>query len=541
MKKTVSFCKSFIFFFMFQFLFVSCFVSGSDSDILFSGEALLAQNKASVHGLIKNPLKENKIHYAFTENQKKEIADFLSKNERASLSVLLTIPSPKKELDLNGKSFTFALLPDSVFSSGVKGNLQSFFQSGINEKIQVSISFDKKSLPTGFYLQSDLPLALQSISLTSAKLGFSKDEVPLFAFGPDGGEIDFSFTNADFSSSKKLFGENNSKLQLTFIPSEDIGILEKQKSGWISPTPGVSFTLTKTYTVAGTGDAHNPADTLQFEVSDVAITESSNNSRTGYAVTIADVTVAEDAEEAVITIQLPEYDYPGVYSYTIKEKDTNKAGVTYLADTLYLKVTVITDTADAGNLKIAGIAVHKAAADGTKIDEFENTYTAGTLKVTKTVTGNMGDWTKDFTFTVTFTAGTSGTEQDVVNGIIAATFTGKDGNTQTTPVQNITVDKWSEGKATSTFTLKHGDSVMFENIPSGVSYVVTETADKDYVTTKTGDSDTITDSDKVAAFTNNRELTPDTGITLETLPYVLLMVLAAMGLVVLKLRKREDY
>ena len=229
MKKTVSFCKSFIFFFMFQFLFVSCFVSGSDSEILFSGEALLAQNKASVHGLIKNPEKENKMHYAFTENQKKEITDLLSENERASLSVLLTIPSPKKELDLNGKSFTFALLPDSAFSSDVKGNFQSFFQSGINEKIQVSISFDKKSLPTGFYLQSDLPLALESLTLASAKLGFSKGEVPLFALGPDGGEIDFSFTSADFSSSKKLFGENNSKLQLTFIPSEDIGVLEKQK------------------------------------------------------------------------------------------------------------------------------------------------------------------------------------------------------------------------------------------------------------------------------------------------------------------------
>ena len=53
-------------------------------------------------------------------------------------------------------------------------------------------------------------------------------------------------------------------------------------------------------------------------------------------------------------------------------------------------------------------------------------------------------------------------------------------------------------------------------------------------TTKVVVADTIT-------ITNTKDIIPDTGITLETLPYVLLMALAMMGLVALKLRKREEY
>ncbi len=324
----------------------------------------------------------------------------------------------------------------------------------------------------------------------------------------------------------------------------DANILEEQKNGMVAAndsTSPVTFTLTKNYTVAGVTGV-NPADTLRFDVSGVTITNSSDNTRTDYPVTIADVSVASGAEEADITVALPAYDLPGVYSYTIKEIDTNKAGVTYLADTLYLNVTVITDVNDSGKLKIAGIAVHKAAEDGTKIDQFDNTYTAGSLTVNKTVTGNMGDWTKDFTFTVTFTAGTTGTEQDTVNGVISATFTGKDDNTQTTAVSDVAIADWSNGTASKTFTLKHGDSVTFANIPKNVSYVVAETQDAEYdEPTKEGDTGTITDQAETASFTNNRELTPDTGITLETLPYVLLMALAVMGFVALRLRKREEY
>ena len=58
--------------------------------------------------------------------------------------------------------------------------------------------------------------------------------------------------------------------------------------------------------------------------------------------------------------------------------------------------------------------------------------------------------------------------------------------------------------------------------------------DEEPTTTKVVVADTVT-------ITNTKDIIPDTGITLETLPYVLMMALAMMGLVALKLRKREEY
>ncbi|MBR4235735.1 MAG: hypothetical protein IKR85_06695 [Clostridia bacterium] len=317
----------------------------------------------------------------------------------------------------------------------------------------------------------------------------------------------------------------------------------------VAATDSESFTLTKTYTVKGVTGV-NPADTISFEVGKAARTKSSanftadDNTEGKYAVTIADVDVAEGAKEVDFTVKLPVYDLPGVYSYTINEVDTNAAGVTYIADTLYLNVTIVTNQKTSA-LEIAGIAVHKATEDGEKIDDFENTYTAGSLTIDKTVTGNMGDRTLDFEFTVTFTAGTTGDEQDEVKAPITVTY--PDGQEAlATPATDVAVTDWTDGVATKTFTLKHGQSVTFNNIPSGVSYVVAETnpntADNgyNYTVTPKGDTGDITDSAETASFTNDWDETPDTGIELETLPFALLMAAAFAGMMTLVVRRRKQ-
>jgi pilin isopeptide linkage protein len=300
-----------------------------------------------------------------------------------------------------------------------------------------------------------------------------------------------------------------------------------------APTEPVTFTLTKTYELKGVTGV-NPADVLQFTVSDVVITKSSDDARPvdDYAVSIADVTVDEDAEDATITVQLPAYDLPGIYSYQIKEVDTNIAGVTYLADTLYLNVTITSNEAK-NALIIAGVAVHQAAPDGTKIDEFVNTYTSGSLTVSKEVTGNLGDYTLDFPYKATFTI----PEGDKLGADITISY--PEGQEALTEAPEV-IEAGESGEVEVTFTLKHGQSVTFNNIPSGVSYVVEETDTKEYDMTAEGDTGDIDDAPLTAAFTNNRETTPDTGITLESMPYVLMMALSLAGFVVLKLRKREE-
>lgn len=325
-----------------------------------------------------------------------------------------------------------------------------------------------------------------------------------------------------------------------------VNILEDQKVP-VAATASESFTLTKTYDVQGVTGV-NPADTISFEVGKAARTKSSANfaedTEGKYAVTIADVNVPEGADDAEFTVVLPKYDLPGVYSYTINEVDTNAAGVTYIADTLYLNVTVVTNQTTSA-LELAGIAVHKGSEDGDKIDEFENIYTAGSLTVDKTVTGNMGDRTLDFEFTVEFTAGTTGDEQDEVKAPITVSF--PDGQAAlTTAPADIEVTDWDKGTAEVTFTLKHGQSVTFNNIPSGVTYTVTETNPNttengyNYTATSVGEEGEITDSAETASFTNDWNETPDTGIELETLPFVVLMAAAFVGMMMLIARRRKE-
>ena len=347
----------------------------------------------------------------------------------------------------------------------------------------------------------------------------------------------------------------------------DANIVEEQQINASGvPTPVTEFTLTKNYNVSGTG-AVNPADVITFTVSDPTRSKSSadfttatatDEQKAAYTVVIPDVTVASGAGSANIIVKLPRYDLAGVYSYTITENNTNKAGVTYLADTLYLNVTVATDlTTDTNNLYIAGIAVHKTTEDGIKIDEFENKYDAGTLTVSKNVEGNLGDRTKYFTFTVEFEAGNGqDTVKDVVNGTITTTKPTFDSDEAKAAevekgyveLTDILPADWSEGKVSRTFTLKHGQEVSFANIPSGVTYKVTETAFSDYETTINNKASTdliATDTisaekaDAEAKYINTKEDTPDTGIELETLPFVLLMGIALVG--VMALRRREDY
>ena len=226
-----------------------------------------------------------------------------------------------------------------------------------------------------------------------------------------------------------------------------------------------------------------------------------------------------------ITVALPEYTNVGVYEYTLKEVDNKTAGVTYREDNIKLVVTVVNGSN--GNLRIA--AVHTETADVTKSDTFENTYSAGTLDVSKTVTGNLGDKEKYFEFKVTLT----GVEGKKYADSYAVTGGSSDAKNPT----SIAI-----GKET-TFKLKHGDTIHITNLPYGVTYTVTETEAAGYTTTKTGDTGTINAADQKAAFTNDKDKGQiDTGVYLDNLPYILVFagVLAIAAVFVVRRRRFED-
>ena len=214
-----------------------------------------------------------------------------------------------------------------------------------------------------------------------------------------------------------------------------------------------------------------------------------------------------------ITVNLPVYDRVGKYEYTLKEVQGNNAGVGYYDAAMKLVVTVIN-----GNNGLERVAaVHTELAPGdAKSDTFENTYSAGTLTVKKTVTGNLGDKNKEFDFTVTFAAPQ-----------------GKDWTPAIGLPEGATMV--ADNPMSYTFKLKHDAMATFGNLPAGVTYTVIEAPVEGYTTTSTGENGVIIAGLNEVTFTNEKKGEIDTGVTTENLPYVLLIgfvVLAGAALLI---------
>lgn len=297
--------------------------------------------------------------------------------------------------------------------------------------------------------------------------------------------------------------------------------------------------LGKVYKLVGAGSS--PAETFTLKVLSSSVSESEATSApdlgtiTGAAFDVGAATA--DGATVNIVLNLPEFDKVGIYDYILQENaDAKTPGVTYEGKKFALRVTVVNDESEgatAGDVKVSSVKFHGVTESengvytitNEKFSSIENTYSAGTLKVSKTVTGNMGDKNKYFEFSIKLTGeeGKTYAACDVSGGSEAAEN-----------ATSIAVD----GQA-HTFKLKHDDTIIIKNIPYGVSYVITETAAEGYTPTQTGDAGTIGAAEQTAAFTNNREGTPDTGISLDTLPYVLMLTVVAAGVVAMIARKRR--
>lgn len=189
-----------------------------------------------------------------------------------------------------------------------------------------------------------------------------------------------------------------------------------------------------------------------------------------------------------------------------------------------------------------GWYTNQDCTEGSKFDFDEDTIKEDTtfyakyvpasanLTVTKTVTGKLGDTNKAFTFTITKADGTS------------ANIT--DANVEISEADRAKVEWLRNGK----FTLKDGASITFKNLPSG-EYKVIEDSYTHYETSYVVDSKTpengqearvtIGTDAKTLAFTNHCTLFPDTGVLLDTLPYIVILAVVAGGVALLMLRKRR--
>lgn len=236
--------------------------------------------------------------------------------------------------------------------------------------------------------------------------------------------------------------------------------------------------------------------------------------------TFADYGATTAGAKLGITVELPSYDKVGVYEYTLQEVAGTTAGVAYYGQNIKLVVTVV----NGENNNLLCIAGVHTESSGDKSDTFENTYSAGTLKVSKTVAGNLGDKNKYFEFKVTLTGEAGKTYGDSYRVT---------GGSYTTNPEVVTIVAGEEKEYT--FMLKHDETISIANLPYGVTYTVTEAAADGYTTSATGDTGKINAAEQTAAFTNTKTGSIDTGVTTENLPYVLLIgfvVLAGAALLI---------
>ena len=178
------------------------------------------------------------------------------------------------------------------------------------------------------------------------------------------------------------------------------------------------------------------------------------------------------------------------------------------------------------------------------------TFTPNTVDVTigKHVVGYLGDHNKTFEFTYTI--------ED------------KDGNELRRTPDGQEVEEGSK----LTFTLEHGGKVVFQNVPVGAVITIEEDdySNERYTTyyqTRSLDYDkesatksnkieytvlpleTVTDEDgevktnnpNQILFINVKDITPDTGISMDSLPYILMLTAAGAAGILLALRRRHTY
>lgn len=302
-------------------------------------------------------------------------------------------------------------------------------------------------------------------------------------------------------------------------------------SGSTTYTDMSQVTITKNYTLTNPGTT-SPAETITFTVSQPTITGNDAATAPANLPTVSSIVYqAGDAGTAAktATITLPTYTDVGIYTYKITENGNNKAGVTYYGTQFTLVVSVVMDETN-GKVRVAGVHCEDMTQDGSrKTSEFTNVYSAGSLSVTKNVTGLYGDTNKYFDVKVKL----NGEAGKVYESIAVS------GGSNSANPTSVTVGE------EYTFKLKDDDTITFSNIPYGVTYTVVEadytSAGYDVASYTFSDSAQKIDSaSDCVTITNNKGGSVDTGVALDSLPFILILAVCAGAAVLMTVKRRKS-
>ena len=321
------------------------------------------------------------------------------------------------------------------------------------------------------------------------------------------------------------------------------------------PTPNVGanglVTITKNYKVVGSEEKKAPAETFNFTVTPGATVNGAEKTVEKSEATTIPAMAANSGEKTVAFTALTEdgtdtftvdvanlnITKPGIYYYTVTETPSNTAGVDYAADPMIMVITAgYADDVEDSTLSY-WVGLHDSKEFNNKNKPFENTYTAGSLKVTKKVTGSLGNKDKKFNINVTFTAPAGKTVKSTITYV-------NNGEKSIAPAAWTLNTTTNQYEATVTVELAHKGFVQFNNIPKDVTYIVEE---QDYsceeytATYEDSKSGAIANDVKSTTITNQRgDDTIDTGVILDNAPYILMLAVVAGGAMTLVIKKRRE-
>lgn len=321
------------------------------------------------------------------------------------------------------------------------------------------------------------------------------------------------------------------------------------------PTPNVGanglVTITKNYKVVGSEEKKAPAETFNFTVTPGATVNGAEKTVEKSEATTIPAMAANSGEKTVAFTALTEdgtgtftvdvanlnITKPGIYYYTVTETPSNTAGVDYAADPMIMVITAgYADDGEDSTLSY-WVGLHDSKEFNNKNKPFENTYTAGSLKVTKKVTGSLGNKDKKFNIDVTFTAPAGKTVKSTITYV-------NNGEKSIAPAAWTLNTTTNQYEATVTVELAHKGFVQFNNIPKDVTYIVEEQdySSEEYTATyEDSKSGTIANDVKSTTITNQRgDDTIDTGVILDNAPYMLMLAVVAGAAMTLVIKKRRE-
>lgn len=367
-------------------------------------------------------------------------------------------------------------------------------------------------------------------------------------------------TDTTANPDTKSFGDTTVTADTTFKLTKNYQVINGK-------SPFVDFTFNVKY--VGSKYEETDANFSGAKVSPKVVNfddETTGADATGF---VANKTYTEDFEISMDELGLKNLKYAGVYVYKISEVIVigSDPAIAYNTDNdaLYLIVSITHKTTGDKHEIVPNefnyAAALRRAADnatidqilkGTKVeakDAFHNTYGAGNtvngVELKKVVHGNFGDLTKKFTFTVTFNKPANAAETkygpitfDATNDVFAA---GADGKATGNKVTELAYGQ------SYIVTLKHNETITFNNLPADVTYTMIENGKVDskvdgiYDVTGEQQNGKITASATTAKeeIVNTNQDAPDMGVVLDNAPYIAMLAIVAIGGVALMLNKRR--